>query len=289
MTLPRGVASCLLAFGVAASPLVAMAQDPIPDQAWYPADYHDMRVAAAHQLEDFPRDDRYVLMEGWDDRDAKTYDVIDCNLAYDLYWEEDTYQRQIGSLALDIARMRSEFAKLGYAREVYDQPLLDYERAALERFTAQRPDRLANPQKYRFRGEGGEDYGEDVQMQDWDQLGDLARALDDNRVRLNPAKPQIVSEGGCGAGETEFEIKLVPASGRLWLVNAFAFRVCERKVPDPWDHQACAWTQYVAGDTTFAAGRYMFEARWGSNVQRGAKLLQGIADGEVTEITFRRN
>ena len=276
---------------LAALPAGGLAQSAgsIPNQPWYPAGYLDMREAAASQVEDLPRNPRVVLMEDWDDPNLKTYDVIDCMLAYDLP-EMAPYEREVGSLALDIARMRHELAEFGYAKEVYDGPLLDYERAALAAFDAERSDRAENPEDYRIVGDDGEDYGELVEMQNWDMLGELAEAMEARRVRLNPRLHRIVSEGGCGAGESEFALRLVPANGELWLINAFAFRVCERKVANPWDHRACGWTQYQEGDTTFASGRYMYEARWGSTVKRGTRELQGDpADEDVTSITFRRD
>ena len=80
----------------------------------------------------------------------------------------------------------------------------------------------------------------------------------------------------------------MPTSGQLWLINAFAFKVCERKVADPWDHGACGWSEFISGDTTTASGRYMYEARWpNGTVRRGAKVLQETEDGGA--IVIRRN
>ena len=142
--------------GPAALPAGGLAQSAgsIPNQPWYPAGYLDMREAAASQVEDFPRNPRVVLMEDWDDPNLKTYDVIDCMLAYDLP-EMAPYEREVGSLALDIARMRHELAEFGYAKEVYDGPLLDYERAALAAFDAERSDRPENPEDNPIVGDDG--------------------------------------------------------------------------------------------------------------------------------------
>ena len=121
-------------------------------------------------------------------------------------------------------------------------------------------------------------------------LGALKDELEARRQRLSPRLPGFVVSGGCGAGESEFEIRLVPATGELWLINAFAFRVCERKVADPWNHRACSWSQYGEGDSTFASGRYMYEARWpDGTVKRGARVLEGnFEEEDGTVITFRR-
>jgi len=276
------------AFHLAALPVIAMGQ-AIPSQAWYPAGYLDMRIAAARQAEEFPRPPGNILFEDFDDPKVKTYDVIDCNLAYDLPYDMDPVERALGSLALDIARMRYEFADLGYSAEVYDAPLLAYERAMLEGM----PSREAVEAEARKLDPSSEDYDgwstSEEEEREWELQQTLAVDLDERRRALNPRLPRIVREGGCGAGESEFAIRLQPANGELWLINAFAFRVCERKVADPWNHRACGWTQYVEGDTTFASGRYMYEARWGATVKRGARLLEGDpGDDDVTQITFRR-
>jgi hypothetical protein len=268
------MAAWAAAVALAALPVAGMAQagSTIPNQGWYPEGYLDLREAAARQVEKFPREERALLMEDWDDPDRETYDLIDCNAGVDLPAGMSPREEVLSLLALEIARFRSEFARVGYRRDVYDEPLLAYERAALAELEA-------------------EDLSEDegVYLEDIAGGYELLEELEARRQRLQPDKPSFVSEGGCGAGESEFAIRLSPANGELWLINAFAFRVCERKVANPWDHNACGWTQYQEGDSTFASGRYMYEARWGSTVKRGSRELQGDpADEDVTQITFRR-
>ena len=287
--------ACAVLIGCAALPAPALAQasrdeGQVPDQAWYPEGYHDLRIAAEAQLATFPRDPEIVLREDWDDPRIKTYDLVDCNLGFDLPEDMDNRTMLLSELALDIARMRSEFASLGYRREIYDEPLLASERAMLAAIDATATDLVrelvTEEDGYSYYG-----YPEGwVSLTDLQADYDLLAELESRRMRLQPRQPRFVVEGGCGAGEAEFEIRLVPAGGELWLINAFAFRVCERKVANPWDHSACGWTQYQEGDTTFASGRYMYEARWGGTVRRGARVLQGdLEENEGGVITFRRN
>ena len=279
------------------SAVLAQPAPAVADQPWYPDGYRDLRIAAALQAETFPRELELMVIEDFDDPQAKTYDLIDCDPFYDVPEDLDERSADQAQLALDISKMRAEFQRLGYASDIYDQPLLEYERfmlagvepgwgRRLAALMAKYPDGVSED----FYSDGGTE--EDAMLLGTGMLGALAAEMNSRRMRLSPRQPRFVVEGGCGAGEAEFTIRMVPANGELWLINAFAFRVCERKVDDPWNHNACRWSQYGAGDSTFASGRYMYEARWPNGaVQRGARVLEGSfeEDGDASVITFRRN
>lgn len=267
---------CVAAIGLAtvSIPALAQAESAIPNQSWYPEGYLDLRFAAAAQHKAFPPGPG--TMEDWEHPGQFSYDVIDCAFGYyDVPAEMDEKERNLAALAIEVERYRTQLQMLGYPKQVYEQPLLDHERSEIQAILGASAD--ADPDAQSTR--------------QWESLAKLAEVMEARRLKLSPERPRIYSEGGCGAGESEFAIRMVPTSGELWLINAFAFRVCERRVANPWDHSACkGWTQFVEGDTTFAAGRYMFEARWGAKVQRGARLLEGDPEDEdVTQITFRRN
>jgi hypothetical protein len=292
MTVVRHLTACVAAVGLAVLPGAALAQpaSAIPEQSWYPEGYHDLRIASAAQVATFPRDPANIVMGHWDDPNTKIYDLIDCNLGVDLAEDLDNRTQLLSELALDIARLRAEFASLGYRPEVYDEPLLAHERALLAAIEATATDLVRelvtqdDGYSYYQLPEGW------VRLSDLRSEQDLLAELESRRTRLQPGHPRFVALGECGAGEEEFEIRLVPANGELWLINAFAFRVCERKVADPWNHRACGWTQYQAGDSTFASGRYMYEARWpDGTVKRGARVLQADFENDETgAVTFRR-
>jgi hypothetical protein len=286
------LAAGLLSLALASAEAAAQPAPAIPDQSWYPEGYRDLRIAAALQAQTFPRAEDLMVVEDFDDPRARTYDLIDCDPFYDVPEGLDEAEAERVQLALDMSKMRAELARIGYPREVYDQPLLDYERWMLTGVAPAWARRLLGLMDKYPEGEiegfaGSEEEG---LLLGNGTLGALKDELEARRTRLSPRLPRFVVEGGCGAGEEEFEIRLVPANGELWLINAFAFRVCERKVADPWNHRACGWTQYAAGDTTFASGRYMFEARWpDGTVRRGARVLQADFDSdEAGAVTFRR-
>jgi hypothetical protein len=272
----------------------AQPQINVPDQPWYPSGYRDLRIAAEATITAFPRPRDWMLSADYDDPRKQAYDVIDCNLGYDLPENPDWQLHLRELLALDVARMRTELRRLGYRPEVYEQALLDHERASLAHFPvlrepAPRVDYEALPDDAAIPEPGPETSEEDDSYYDsfWG-LEELAAKLEAQRIRLQPDKPRFIKIGDCGAGETEFSVVLSPPDGRLWLINAFAFKVCERKVADPWNHEACGWSEFTSGDTTTASGRYMYEARWpNGTVRRGAKLLQETEDGGA--IVIRRN
>ena len=281
------IAVLLAAPSPAAAKPAPPAEASVPDQPWYPPGYRDLRIAAEETVKTFPRDPRTVLWEDWDNPRKQTYDVIDCSLGYDLPETDDRQVDWQSRLALDIARMRSELRRLGYRPEIYDHPLLDHERGMLAQ--------IADPKAFQAPDDPGvaaegDAAGEETPVyydEFWGKEA-LAAAMEANRRRLQPGKPRIIMEGGCGAGEVEFSVALSPPNGRLWLINAFAFKVCERKMADPWNHQACGWSEFASGETTTASGRYMYEARWpDGTVKRGAKVLEETEDGGA--IVIRRN
>lgn len=287
MLLVVGLLGSVHAAPAAAQANLSASEASIPDQAWYPPGYHDLKLAAAVHIETAPRDPETMLLVESPESGIESYSVIDCGYGQDLPSDMDYETVQLAALAIDIARLRSELPYLGYRLEIYDQPLLDYERAALADIEVQLDDRLLEAEEYPPDPQFGYDASPNS-----DLLGELAQNMETRRLRLQPGKEGIDAENWCGSGYGPFTIELVPASGRLWLINAFAFRVCERKVADPWDHLACGWTQYVAGDDTMASGRYMYEVRWpGGAVERGARILQpdmSQYNGGET-VVFRRN
>lgn len=280
-----GIACAALLLAGANTPqALAQPAPDVPARDWYPEGYHDLRIAAAQQVATFPEE-------------LFSYDLYSCTLGDDLPEDMNEGDRELALVALEISQFRSDFADIGYPLEVYDLPLLEYERWLLtgdvppwgRRAAEVESEPVPETEEYSDVDWTPEQIAE-FELREYGMLSALKDVLEERRKQISPRKPRFFVEGGCGAGEEEFEIKLEPANGELWLINAFAFRVCERKVADPWDHRACGWTQYLNDDSAFASGRYMYEARWGSTVKRGARVLQYDYDeDEGGVITFRRN
>ena len=233
----------------------------IPERPYYPHGYRDLRIAAALHSTTARRPLSDLLFE-FDD-EPPYYDIIDCNAdAPDPDGSED--EQIWGSLAMQVARIEDDLTRLGYRREVFEAPLLAFERDSLDMGAGELD--LATP---------------------------LAEALEANRQRLQPDKPRIVADGGCGAGELSFRIRTAPAGGRVWIVNAFAFHVCSVRQPDPWALQACRWTEVDEDAPELLSGRYFYQARWpDGTLRRGTRLLgynlaDGMEEGPIL-VTIRR-
>lgn len=276
-----------IAFAQPAEPDIAAIERSIPEQPWYPAGYRDLRIAAEiHwrsrvEPEPPPQPDTDMPDEAYEeypeeepDPDyVRRFDVISC-------WADSALPTAAEMmspldddfvlLALDVADVRVRLQDEGYPAAMYEDDLLQSERQALKKLPI--PD-------------DAEEYGSGF------DFTKFAAILEKKRRKLAPGKIEIMADGGCGAGEAGFNVRMVPASGRLWLISAFAFRVCERKARDPWTLTACRWTEYGSGDEVTASGRYVYQVRWpDGTVQRGTRELQG-EDGsdEMATITFRKN
>ena len=98
--------------------------------------------------------------------------------------------------------------------------------------------------------------------------------------------PEPVSE----RGPDDVAVVISPPNGRLWLINGFKFRVCERKGSDPWNHLACGWEEYWAGDGSHSSGRYIYEVRWpDGTVRRGARIIEFDPRDRNQVIRFERD
>lgn len=301
----RFIAALWLAMATAGTPAfasprksgVAANTEPatISNQPYYPIGYRDLRAAATAQQAAFPRNLRQLLRAY--PNEQPQYDVIDCTSEDIASSEHNPLISKYGALAIELSRISYELGKLGYAREIYERPLLSYEKDVLadpallsDYASGGLRDALNEQEEAQTTGQSPASAdAADIEVKP-DRLARLAAEMDALRMRLQPSKPKIVSDGGCGGGETPFVVRLVPASGQLWLINAFAFNLCARRVPDPWNHQACPWNEIGSNEKTAASGRYMFEARWpDGTVHRGAKLLEGTSEDQTTMIVFRKN
>lgn len=294
-------------FAVAALSGPVMAQQPIaaadlakleakvPPQSWYPDGYYDVRMAAEGQMADYGRPASELLME-WDEGE-KTYDVVDCGAEFVPPEDVDLFTARYSDTALEIARLRSELERMGYPLAVYQQPLLDYEKYLVERAAA-RPDSDFLPQPAEVVTEdyaSGADVFEPDEAFGGEPAADmkLAEAIEANRLKLSPKKPRVIADGGCGAegSETKTIVRTSPPAGEVMLVNAFAFKVCTRKKPDPWAKFACKWNEIETGKATFLDGRYVYQVRWpDGTVRRGTREIFPAIDTDTPEVvTFRKS
>lgn len=287
-----------------ALPMTAAAQTPpdaaklkaieakVPPQSWYPAGYYDIRIAAEAQIAATHRTKKELVFD-WDDGGGRRYDIIDCSAEFTVA-EGDMTLARYGDVALEISRIRFELELLGYPPGTYAEPLATYERQRVEEAArrsdaAVRIDAGIDPAP-----EAAEEFDDAEEVPAFEDSPDykLAAAIEANRQRLAPKLPKVVVEGGCGAGEGgPVVVKTVPPGGAVLLVNAFAFNVCTRKIPDPWDRFKCKWNEVETGvERTNLSGRYVFQVRWPDGVVRkGTREIIPGEDGDpAVTVTFKK-
>ena len=316
-----------------ASPVTVAAKAPIdaaglkaieakvPRQSWYPDGYYDIRIAAEGQMADFPRDN---LTMDWGDGEPPSYDVIDCNAEYVSLDDTDPLTARYGGVALEVARLRTEFERMKYPLAVYAAPLLAFEKAKIEEAKAA-PEPMtdeeieaenaateaadaAAAEAAASAADAAASAAADAAMEadasdaaaepadggyfENDPYQQLAKAVEANRQRLAPQLPKVVADGGCGAGESSAVIvKTSPPQGEVLLINAFAFKVCTRKKPDPWDRFACKWNEVETGVEKRLSGRYVYQVKWpDGTVRKGTREIVPNYDDEdvAAVVTFKK-
>lgn len=303
-----------------ASPVTTMAKEPldaaglkaieakVPPQSWYPEGYYDVRIAAEGQVADFPRD---KLTMDWGDGDPPYYDVIDCNAEYVSLDDTDPLTARYGGVALEVARLRGEFERMKYPVAVYAEPLLAFEKTKVEEAKAA-PEAMTDAEiaaaEAAALAEGAADAAEaeaaaaaaeaaetvdDNAPLDMtaDPYYALAQAVEANRQRLAPKLPKILADGGCGAGEgNPVIVRTSPPQGEVLMINAFAFKVCTRKKPDPWDRFACKWNEIETGVDQTLSGRYVYQVKWpDGTVRKGTReIVPGYDEDAKVTVTFKK-
>jgi hypothetical protein len=93
----------------------------------------------------------------------------------------------------------------------------------------------------------------------------LVTNFEARRRRGHPEMRPLFLADPCIASGRPSRYRLVtrPANGRAWVVSNFAYYVCQRRAPDPWDVAACPGWREVHGDEVGAfSGRHKVQARW---------------------------
>lgn len=291
----------IIGMAAAALPSAALAQTPpdaaalkaieaaIPARDWYPPGYYDVRIAAEAQIAEAPRARSQILFDCFEGG-GQCYDVIDCTAEGVPFTPDDPALSRYGRTALEISRLRAELARLSYPEAVYARPLVDYERKliAIDGGRSEADVKLAGtftPPDDTAPPPG--DFDDPAAGLD----AELAAAIEANRRRLAPTLPRVIVEGGCGAGEGgPIVVRTVPAGGEVLLINAFAFKVCTRRQPDPWDRFACKWNEWETGVArTKPYGRFVYQVKWPDGVVRkGTREIAPNMEETSVTVTFRK-
>lgn len=247
----------------------------VPPQSWYPDGYYDLRIAAEAEAAENPRAAERLVAVAPDaaGKLRPRYDIVDCAPERAAADAGDAKTQQLGDLALEVARLRGEFVRLNYPAAVYAEPLLAFERA-------------------RIGTAGTTDYAT------------LAAAAEANRQRIAPTLPAIAARASCSAEKAAgailtrgivaalpaprpgVTVATQPAAGEVLLISAFAFKVCTRKQPDPWDRFQCKWNEVETGVKKPLSGRFVYQVKWPDGTVR--KGTREIAPGPAATVTFRK-
>lgn len=268
----------------------------VPGQSWYPPGYYDARIAAEAELAESPAS-KGDLTNDWNDGRGRIYDVRGCGGYAIVPADADKATLRYGDTALEIARIRRDLMTVGYPAAVFAEPLAVYERRLVEQATAR-----SEKEVLMRLGIGPEEIYDPLANPDPPPLADeaepgaepdeaLAAAIEANRRRLAPKLPAVVAEGGCGdAPPAPVIVRTEPPGANVMLISAFAFKVCTRKLANPWDRFACRWTEVETGKPTEIRGRSVYQIRWPDGTERrGTREFDlNYNSGDPTTETFRK-
>lgn len=271
-----------------ASPAVAAAQDAAPDdgaamkaleaavpkQGWYPEGYYDVRIAAEAQVAEFPRPASELPATP-----EQSYNLVACDTERPGDEAADPLLERYGYVALETARLRAELQRIHYPASIYAEPLLAFERESIA------------------RAEDGETDG--------DPYTALAEALEAARAGTKTPLPPVFEFRECSPSAMAapnspprlgavrpsrapgIKFRTDPPAGELWMISAFAFKVCVRKQPDPWDRFACKWNEVETGVARSIAGRFVYQVRWpDGTVRKGTREIAPAS--RSTPVTFKK-
>jgi hypothetical protein len=200
--------------------------------------------------------------------DAAVFDMFDCyNFAdFETRGNIDYIDRGFEYVARRIQIWRNTFEKYGYDKEIYDEELQKFE---LQMITFIEQTAKAGIQT--------DEAGFMIHEEKFNEMiPAIAERIEARRQTIQPDKPPLVSEGGCGDGESPTLVNITPKGARLWLIEDFDFKVCTMRFADPWNRDRCSrWWEVNTAEPTYLSGTYRYQALWpGSQATRGQTQVQ---------------
>ncbi|NIJ35676.1 hypothetical protein FHR22_000325 [Sphingopyxis panaciterrae] len=270
------------------SPAAAAAQDAAPDdgaamqaleatvpkQEWYPDGYYDIRIAAEAQVAEFPRPAGVLPATP-----EQSYNLVACDTERPRAEGSDPLLARYGYVALETARLRTELQRIHYPASIYAEPLLAFERESI----ARADERATNGDPYTVLADALEAARADAKA----PLSPVFEYRECSPPPMaapnSPGRPSAVRPSPAPGVKFRTE----PTAGELWMISAFAFKVCVRKQPDPWDRFACKWNEVETGVTRSMSGRFVYQVRWpDGTVRKGTREI--VPAGGSTPVTFKK-
>ncbi len=258
-------------------------------QPFYPPGYLELKIAAAAAERvnglQFPPPVRTERQFGSVEPPMRHIVILSCELPESA--AETSREWVLEIAARRVAEIRQTLPLYHYRREVYEEPILNYEREMIA-LADTASSVLMQDTRYESP-DGGAGYK--MVRQVFANERSLVREIDVRRFALQRRRPAIRYMTGCGAGGgSTYFLRTMPENGRVWMVPAFRFFYCQTQTLQPWDIQGCrGWREYHPDQPVHAEGRYMFQVLWADGVtRRGDRTFEPAGERPVT-VTLRRN
>lgn len=254
----------------------------VPKQSWYSDDYYDLRIAAEAEVAAMPAP---PLPEP-----GENFNLTACNTPRP---EIDTGDPRTGSyadIAFDTARLRASLERLHYPASLYAAPLIAFER---ERLAGVLPeDQIYGALAMALDSQAPAGQPAIVAFDDCPPPPPPPppppAAADPPPKPAKPVKPRASPPKPVTATPRGVIFATEPGAGEVLMISAFAFKVCVRKQPNPWDRFACRWNEIETGIARPMSGRFVYQVTWpDGTVRKGTREIVAPS-GTATSVTFRK-
>jgi hypothetical protein len=103
--------------------------------------------------------------------------------------------------------------------------------------------------------------------------------------------PKFIGNESCNASaylsviRTPYRLITEPAGASVFVIPRFSFRVCEKRVADPYSRRDCAaWVKVPEGSTAKVSGIYQYSVEWPDGAQEREKVIfetDGVATKDL--------
>jgi len=198
-------------------------------------------------------------------------DIEDCqNGSEHLGIEDEDPVLPLADLAYDVVHISRVLNLAGYPERVWGAPLRELESQQFELI-------LGGP---RFVYDHGEERNRAARQR-------IVRAANEYREEEATDLPEVIDEGGCGAGGVGINVVTEPTGGRVSIIPVFFYELCKSQQLNPDDPAHCdRWREQAAGALMEVSGDYFYRAAWPDGVERRGRLsFTRLKDGQTVTIS----
>ena len=200
-------------------------------------------------------------------------DIQDCDTGGDtLGVPHNDPVAPLADLAYEVIFIGKALNKAGYPPAVWRGPLEQFEREQLA-LRVGRPGYIPDIEDGRYRA-GRER---------------IVRAANEYREQAGGDLPEVIEEGGCGAGEVGVYVAAEPSDGRVNLIPVFFYELCRAEQSNPDDPAQCGrWREAVRGVLVNVSGDYVYRASWPDGAEKDGRVsFTKVEEGQT--VIFRKH